>query len=97
MLAAGLYRRARTQKALAVARAALPAYSCVCSKKDFTQHQLFAILALKTFLKTSYRGIEALLTDWSDLRNALKIKKVPHYTTIQKLAARLKKKNSTRC
>lgn len=85
-----------TQKALAVAHAALPAYSCDCSKKDFTQHQLFAILALKTFLKTSYRGIEALLSDWSDLRNALKIKKVPHFTTIQKLGARLKKRISTR-
>ena len=86
-----------TQKALEVARAALPAYSSKFSKKDFTRHQHVALLALKTFLKTSYRGIVELLQDWSDLRHALGLKKVPHYTTLQKVHAGLKKKLLTRC
>ena len=84
-----------TQKALEVARAALPAYSSKFSKKDFTWHQHVALLALKAFLKTDYRGVAAFLRDWSDLRHALGLTKVPHYTTLQKAATRLKKKTST--
>ena len=37
------------REALQLAQEALPAYSCPTSRKDFTQAQLFAILALKTF------------------------------------------------
>jgi hypothetical protein len=84
-----------TQQALEVARAALPAYSSKFSKKDFTRHQHVAILALKTFLRTSYRGVAEMLRDWSDLRDALGLRKVPHFTTLQKACAGLKKKTST--
>ena len=80
-----------TRKALEVARAALPAYSSKFSKKDFTRHQHLAILALKTFLRTSYRGIVDILHDWADLRDALGLRKVPHFTTLQKACAGLKK------
>ena len=45
------------REALRLARHALPEYSSPFSRKDFTQHQLFAVLALKTFLKTDYRGV----------------------------------------
>jgi hypothetical protein len=85
------------QKALEIARAALPAYSSKFSKKDFTRHQHLAIVALKAFLRTDYRGIVEYLRDWSDLRGALGLSKVPHYTTVQKASARLKKKISTPC
>jgi hypothetical protein len=84
------------QQALEVARTALPAYSSKFSKKDFTRHQHFAILALKTFLKVGYRDVVEYLRDWSDLRDALGLKKVPHFTTLQKAHAKLKKKTSTR-
>lgn len=84
-----------TRNALEVARAALPAYSSKFSKKDFTSHQHVAMLALKAFLKTDYRGVVAYLRDWSDLRDALGLRKVPHFTTLQKVAAGLKKKTST--
>jgi hypothetical protein len=84
-----------TQQALEVARAALPAYTSKFSKRDFTRHQHFAILALKTFLKIGYRDVVDYLHDWSDLRAALELKKVPHFTTLQKAHARLKKKTST--
>jgi hypothetical protein len=84
-----------TQQALELARAALPPYSSKFSKKDFTRHQHLAVLALKTFLRTDYRGIVEYLRDWSDLRAALELKKVPHFTTLQKFHARLKKSTST--
>lgn len=83
------------RKALEVARAALPAYSSKFSKRTFTRHQHAAILAVKLFLRTDYRGVAAYLRDWSDLREALGLQRVPHFTTLQKAAARLKKKMPT--
>jgi hypothetical protein len=80
------------RQALAVARAALPEYSSKYSRKDFTQHQLFALLALRQFLKTDYRGLEHILADWSDLRHALGLAKVPDHSTLQKAAGRLLEK-----
>ena len=68
--------------AVEVAQASLPAYSSARSRRDFTQHQLFAILVLRQFFRADYRGICALLTDWSDLRDVLALKKVPHYSTL---------------
>ena len=42
--------------AYVTAQRALPAYAHRFSPKKFTQHQLFACLVLKEFLKTDYRG-----------------------------------------
>lgn len=84
--------RAVAQEALRLAQDALPPYSAAKSRKDFTQHQLFAILALKTFFKTDYRGVAQLLADFSDLRDDLGLSKVPHYSTLCYAAARLLKK-----
>ena len=86
-----------TAEALEVARAALPAYSSKYSRKDFTLHQLVALLAVKQFLKVGYRKLVAFLTDWTELRDVLGLETVPHYTTIQKAGPRLKKKAPTRC
>jgi hypothetical protein len=55
--------RAVAQEALRLAQGALPADSAVRSRKEFTQRQLFAILALKTFLQTDSRGVGAFLAD----------------------------------
>ena len=68
--------------ALRLAQEALPAYSCPASRHDFTQAQLFAVLALKTFLKTDYRGGVAVLDDFPELRHDLGLSKVPHYSTL---------------
>jgi hypothetical protein len=75
--------------ALATAEESLPTYSHRCSPKKFTQHQLFACLVLKSFLKTDYRGIVAHLMDCPSLVKALGLKEVPHYTTLQKATRRL--------
>ncbi len=77
--------------ALATAERALPLYSHRNSPKKFTQHQLFACLVLKNFLKTDYRGVVAHLKDCSQLAGTLGLKHVPHYTTLQKAARRLLK------
>ena len=83
------------RQALGVARAALPAYSSKYSRKDFTLHQHAALLAVKQFLRTGYRGLVAYLADWAELRRALGLSKVPHYTAVQKALARLEKKTPT--
>src|SRR5262249_20708499 len=70
------------REALRLAQDALPAYSCPTSCKDFTQAQLFACLALKTFLRTDYRGVVAFLEDFPELRADLGLTKVPHYSTL---------------
>ena len=83
---------ALAKEALQVAQRALPPYSSKYSRKDFTQHQLFAILVLRQRYKTDYRGIIIELEDNSDLRNALKLKKLPHYSTLCYAQERLVKK-----
>ena len=64
------------REALEVAQQGIPVYSSSCSCKTYTQHQLFAILVLRQFFKTDYRGICRLLEDLSDLREVLGLKKV---------------------
>src|SRR5581483_6840350 len=83
------------RQALHLAQEALPAYSCPASRHDFTQAQLFAILALKTFLRTDYRGAVAFLNDFPDLRADLGLSKVPHYSTLCYAERRLLKKGAS--
>jgi hypothetical protein len=83
------------REALAVAQEALPAYTCPTSRKDFTQPQLFAILALKAFLKTDYRGVVAVLADFPELRADLGLARVPHYSTLCYAEKRLLQKRAS--
>ena len=87
--------RAVAREALRLARESLPAYSSKFSRKDYTQHQLFALLALKTFLKTDYRGVAQMLDDFAELRQDLGLAEVPHYSTLCYAAARLLKKGGS--
>jgi hypothetical protein len=75
--------------ALATAQEALPKYAHRFSPKTYTQHQLFACLALKNFLRTDYRGVVAHLEDNASLRELLAMSRVPHFTTLQKASQRL--------
>src|SRR5947209_16162276 len=84
--------RAVAREALRLAQESLPAYSSKFSRKDFTQHQLFAALALKTFFKTDYRGVIQMLRDFAELREDLSLDDVPHYSTLCYAAKRLLKK-----
>lgn len=77
------------REALRVGQRALPAYGSHYSKHDFTQPQLFALLTLKPFLRTDYRGVVTLVAEWTDLRRALGLTRAPHYSTLCYAAHRL--------
>ena len=75
----------------AVAKDSLPTYAHKFAPKTFTLHQLFACLILKRFFKTSYRGIEAYLKDMPAICQAIELRKVPHFTTLEQAERRLLK------
>lgn len=80
----------------AVAVEALAAYSHAFSPRKFTQHQLFAVLVLKEFMRCDYRKVTELLEECPDLREVIGLESVPHYTTIQKASGRLLKLSSAK-
>jgi hypothetical protein len=87
---------ALARAALKAGKAALPDYSNLKSPHKFTQPQLFAILALRQFLKTDYRGVVQVLREWSDLRQVLGLAEVPNYSTLCYAERRLLKKTPSR-
>jgi hypothetical protein len=68
--------------ALSVARESIPAFPSRFSPRRYSQHQLFALLALREFLKVDYRGLEQILKEWAELRAVLGLAKVPDHSTI---------------
>src|ERR1035441_773059 len=87
---------ALAKAALAAGQEALPPYAHRFSPRKFTQPQLFAILALRQFFKTDYRGITEQLREWSDLRQALGLTSVPNYSTLCYAERRFLKKTPSR-
>jgi len=85
--------------ALTALRAAevIPPYSSQRSRKDFTMRQHAAMASVRRFLKLDFRGFTVLLGEFAELREALGLEKVPHYTTLQKAEQRLKKGTTTHC
>ncbi len=90
-----------TKDPIAFARAAFEAgkealadYSCPKSPHKFTQPQLFAMLVLKQFFKLDYRGVVAWLSKWTELREALELKRIPNYSTLCYAEGRLLKKGA---
>jgi len=77
------------RRALAVGERGLRRYTHRFSPQVYTQPQLFACLVLKVFFKTDYRGIVVLLEDWDGLARTLGLRRVPHWTTLQKASRRL--------
>ena len=75
--------------AYALGRSSLPDHPHRFAPKTFTQPQLFSCLVLKTRMKLDYRGITALLLDAPTLCAAIGLKRVPHFTTLQKASHRL--------
>lgn len=57
--------------------------------KKFTVSQLFACLVLKEFLRADYRKLWWLLRECPELGEAIGLKQVPHFITLQQAAARL--------
>ena len=78
--------------ALRAARDSLPDHAKAKSPKKFTQPQLMASLVIKEFLQLDYRGIQTLLSEWSDLQRVLGLTKVPHFSTLHAANKRLLRK-----
>jgi len=93
-------RRTTSKSPVAVAREALdiaeqsvlPAYRAKRSKHRYRVPQLFAILVLRQFFNTDYRGISNYLRDFSELRQVLDLDHVPHYSTLQRAEVWFEKK-----
>ena len=62
-----------------------PKYSYDYSNHLYNQPQLFTILAMKTYLKTTYREIIEYLELMDKIRKFLGLNKLPHFTTISKI------------
>ena len=79
------------REALAVGEAALPRYASKYSRRDgYTLPQLFACLAVRKFLGQDYRGVEALLREWAELRAAIGLgDRVPDHSTLCLAEAKL--------
>ena len=67
----------------------LPKYSNQYSNHLYNQYQLFTVLSLKTYLKTTYREIIEILEGNDKIIKYLKLKKLPNYSTIQKFFVRM--------
>jgi len=78
--------------ALRAARDVLPDHARPTSPKKFTQPQLLACLIIKEFAGKDYRGMAVLLAEWSDLREAIGLRSVPHFTTLCQATRRLFRK-----
>jgi hypothetical protein len=76
-------------EALVAGQAALPEYGSRFSRRDYTQAQLFALLVLRQFLRTDYRGMVVLVAKWAELRRSLGLKRVPHYSTLAHASRRI--------
>jgi hypothetical protein len=87
--------KAFAEMALTVGRRGLEAYSCSKSPHVYTQPQLFALLAIKHFFNTDYRGVVAILKDWPELLAVLGLKRIPNFSTLKYAQDRFLKKGAS--
>jgi len=72
-----------------IAKKCLKKYSHYFSGHLYSQPTLFTILALKIYLKQTYRQISFIIDLSDKLKKFLYIKKAPHFTTLQKFFKRI--------
>lgn len=73
-------------------RLGIKLYSSKFSRKDFTLHQWITLLALKQYERgKGYRLFIEWLKVSTKIVEALGLKKIPHFTSLQKVAKRIKK------
>ena len=81
--------RAVDQIAKGAGRLGLPLYSCACSKRTYTQHQLLVLVVLRQLLARSYRDLVDLVELMTPLLRRLRLDRMPHFTTLHKFSLRL--------
>lgn len=73
------------EMAMALGQQHLAPYGSYKSRHDFTQRQLMSCLILKSYLKTSCRGLVDWLSGHTALRKVPGLEeKLPHCTALQK-------------
>ena len=85
---------AAAREALRIGEAGLPRYSHPFSRHDYTQPQLFALLVVRQVLGVDYRTLCVRVAEWGELRRVLRLRQVPHYSTLCYAAQRLEKRGS---
>ncbi len=70
-------------------RLQVPLYSKQHSGKTFNNHQLFKLIVLKSYLGKDYRRFIEFL-EISEIPKLISLKRIPHFTTLQKFSARQK-------
>ena len=80
--------------ALRIGQQALPPYA-YRSRRDYTQPQLFALLALRQYLGLDYRTLVVRVAEWSEVCQALHLTHVPHYSTLCYAEHRLAKRGAS--
>lgn len=78
-----------TENTFKYAKKCLNKYSTVFSKHLYTQPALFSILGIKIYTKSTYRETMDLIDASDKIMKILRIKKAPHFTTIQKFFKKL--------
>ncbi|KZX14513.1 hypothetical protein MBCUT_20850 [Methanobrevibacter cuticularis] len=73
-----------------VAKMSLTEYSCEKSKYRYTQHQLMALICLMKRLRRDYRLFTSIIQLMPEICLILDLKKIPHYTALQKFFKRIK-------
>jgi hypothetical protein len=71
----------------------IPLYSSEYSRRDYTQHQLLAILLLKTYIKAGYRDILDKIEAMDAIRSQMKLTRIPHHTTLYRFFTRFDSKS----
>jgi hypothetical protein len=83
------------REALMIGRQSLPAYANKFSRRDYTLAQLFALLVLRKFFRTDYRGVVTIVGQWAELREILGLTKIPNYSTLWHVEQKLLEKGGS--
>ena len=73
-----------TRRCLELATKYPPPYSSKFSKRTFTQPQLITLYCLKLKLRATYRELVDWLQEMPRIQEALGLRRLPHFTTVQK-------------
>ncbi len=71
----------------------IPLYSSEYSRRDYTQHQLLAILILKVYFRAGYRDILDEIQTMDILKTKIGLTRIPHHTTLYRFFARFDSKS----
>jgi len=73
---------------MTLARRCMARYSHLKSPHKFSQPQLVTCLVLRAYLTATYRGVVEFLATSGQLRRAIGLERLPHYSTLKKFADR---------